>query len=129
MQIPTGILADGWGPRQLLTLGALVAAIGTVMFVLAPSLTWAAVGRLLIGGSVSVAFVYLLKLAASWFPPHRFAMVSGLALFCGIGGIPLSDDAAGSFTDPCGHINFSTVSSLCVGRAIFRLAVRQDEKS
>ncbi|MFO7716249.1 MFS transporter [Desulfosarcina sp.] len=86
MQIPTGILADRWGPRRLLTLGALVAAMGAVMFGLAPGLAWAAAGRLLIGGSVAVAFVGLLKVAANWFPPHRFALVSGLALFFGIIG-------------------------------------------
>lgn len=86
MQIPTGILADRWGPRRLLTLGAMVAAVGAVIFALAPNLAWAAAGRLLIGGSVAVAFVCLLKLAASWFAPRQFAMVSGLALFCGIIG-------------------------------------------
>ncbi len=86
MQIPTGILADRWGPRRLLSLGALVAAIGAVMFALAPGIAWAAAGRLLIGGSVAVAFVGLLKVAANWFPPQRFALVSGLALFFGIAG-------------------------------------------
>lgn len=86
MQIPTGILADKWGPRRLLTLGTLVAAAGAVIFSLAPNITWAASGRLLIGGSVAVAFVCLLKIAANWFAPHRFALLSGLALFCGIVG-------------------------------------------
>ncbi len=86
MQIPTGILADTWGPRRLLTLGTMGAALGAVLFALAPSIVWAMAGRLLIGGSVAVAFVCLLKLAASWFAPNRFAMVSGLALFCGIVG-------------------------------------------
>jgi MFS family permease len=86
MQIPTGILADRWGPRRLITLGTLVACAGAVMFALAPGITWAAIGRLLIGGSVAVAFVGLLKVAANWFPPRRFALVSGLALFFGIIG-------------------------------------------
>jgi MFS family permease len=86
MQIPTGILADRWGPRRLLTLGALVAAVGAVMFGLAPGIAWAAAGRLLIGGSVAVAFVGLLKVTANWFPPRRFALVTGLALFFGIVG-------------------------------------------
>jgi MFS family permease len=86
MQIPTGILADRWGPRRLLTLGALVASMGAVMFAMAPGIAWAAVGRLLIGGSVAVAFVGLLKVAANWFHPRRFALVSGLALFFGIIG-------------------------------------------
>ena len=86
MQIPTGILADRWGPRRLLSLGAMVASLGAVMFALAPGIAWASAGRLLIGGSVAVAFVGLLKLAANWFAPHRFGLVSGMALFFGIVG-------------------------------------------
>lgn len=86
MQIPTGILSDIWGPRRLLTIGALVASLGAVLFAVAPNIVWAMAGRLLIGGSVAVAFVCLLKLSANWFAPNRFAMLSGLALFCGIAG-------------------------------------------
>jgi fucose permease len=32
MQVPTGILADHWGPRKLLTAGSLIAAGGTFLF-------------------------------------------------------------------------------------------------
>ena len=86
MQIPTGILADIWGPRRLLSLGALVAGAGTLLFALAPGIALAGAGRLLIGGSVAVAFVGLLKLSSNWFPPRQFAMVSGMALLFGIIG-------------------------------------------
>ncbi|MGD9017802.1 MAG: MFS transporter, partial [Desulfobacterales bacterium] len=60
MQIPTGIIADHWGPRRLLSLGALVAGIGTMVFATATGIAWASAGRLLIGGSVAVAFVGIL---------------------------------------------------------------------
>ncbi|MFW6315035.1 MAG: MFS transporter, partial [Desulfohalobiaceae bacterium] len=86
MQIPTGIIADTWGPRRLLSAGALIAGLGTILFALAPGLALASLGRLLIGGSVAVAFVGLLKLASTWFPPRQFAMVTGMALFFGIVG-------------------------------------------
>ncbi|MFW6081139.1 MAG: MFS transporter, partial [Desulfosalsimonas sp.] len=86
MQIPTGILADTWGPRKLLSAGAVIAGAGTVLFAAAPGLFWASAGRLLIGGSVAVAFVGLLKLAANWFPTRYFAAVTGAALFVGIIG-------------------------------------------
>ena len=94
MQVPTGILADRWGPRRLLSLGALVAGTGSLIFALAPTILWASVGRLLIGGAVAVAFVGMLKISAHWFAPRHFAMASGLALFCGIigavfAGVPL----------------------------------------
>ena len=86
MQIPTGIIADTWGPRRLLSTGAWVATVGTILFALSPVMLGVGIGRLLIGGSVAVAFVGLLKLANSWFPPRYYAMVSGMALFFGIIG-------------------------------------------
>lgn len=94
MQVPTGILADRWGPRRLLTVGAGVAGVGTLVFALAPNLGWAGAGRLLVGGSVAVAFVGMLKLAGHWFAPRQFALATGMALFCGIvgavfAGVPL----------------------------------------
>jgi MFS family permease len=94
MQVPTGLLADHWGPRRLLTSGAAVAGLGTFMFAMAPDVWWANFGRLMIGGSVAVAFVGMLKLAAHWMPPRQYALASGMALFCGVmgavfAGVPL----------------------------------------
>jgi len=86
MQIPTGILADRFGPRRILTLGALVAAAGALLFATASSLPLVALGRLLIGGAVGVAFVAMLKLSTHWFHPSRFATVAGLALGIGMLG-------------------------------------------
>jgi len=86
MQIPTGLLADRWGPRKMLSAGAAVAGAGTLVFAAAPSLLWADLGRLLIGGSVAVAYVVMLKLASRWFHPRRYAAVSGVALAVGVAG-------------------------------------------
>ena len=86
MQIPTGILADHWGPRRILSIGAAVAAAGTLLFGLAHSLALVALGRLLIGAAVGVAFVAMLKLSTHWFHPSRFALFSGIALAFGVAG-------------------------------------------
>ena len=86
MQVPTGIIADNWGPRRLLSTGALVAAIGILLFAVAPNIWLANCGRFLIGGSVAVAWVSTLKLAGDWFPSKYFAMMSGVALCCGLIG-------------------------------------------
>ena len=86
MQIPTGVLVDHWGPRRVLTAGAGIAALGTFLFALTPSFALVGFGRLLIGASVGVAFVAMMKLSTHWFHPSRFAAISGLALTCGIVG-------------------------------------------
>ena len=94
MQIPTGLLADRFGPRILLTIGAAIAGIGTAVFAMAPD-TWTAnMGRLLIGGSVGVAFVSMLKLASHWMPARQFSLASAVALAVGVfgavfAGVPL----------------------------------------
>ena len=94
MQVPTGMIADRWGPRRLLTAGAGVAALGTALFAFAPTIFWANMGRLLIGASVAVAFVSMLKLASHWFAPKQYALASGMALLMGVvggvvAGVPL----------------------------------------
>jgi len=86
MQIPTGLMVDRFGARRVLAGGAAVAAAGSLLFALAPSLPLAGLGRLLIGGAVGVAWVGTLKLAGHWLPPERFAQASGLTLAAGMAG-------------------------------------------
>jgi MFS family permease len=123
MQIPTGIIADTWGPRRLLTLGALVAGAGAVIFAMAPSFFLAGLGRLLIGGSVAVAWVGLLKLAANWFPTALFAMVTGMALFFGIIGAVAAGTPLHLLTVQFGWRNVilaTALMTLAVAAAIWR---------
>ena len=94
MQVPVGVMADRFGPRKLLTTGAIIAAIGTAIFALAPNYWIISFGRLLIGGSVAVAFVTMMKIALHWFDLKRFALLVGLGLLSGnlgavVAGAPL----------------------------------------
>jgi MFS family permease len=128
MQIPAGVLADRWGPRRVLTAGAAIAAAGTLLFALAPGYAAAALGRLLIGGSVGVAFVAMLKLAGHWFAPTHFAMLSGLALACGILGAVSAGVPLRLLVDAFGWRNVLCVSAALTGllAVIVGLAVRDD---
>ncbi len=88
LQIPVGLMVDRWGPRRLLTSGALLCGLGSLLFASAEGLPLAYAGRLLIGAGAGFGFVATLKLATSWFPPERFAQVSGLTLMLGmLGGV------------------------------------------
>jgi sugar phosphate permease len=95
LQIPVGVLADTLGPRKLLAGGSAVAAVGSLLFALAPAWEIAAAGRTLVGIGVSVAFISILKVSAVWFPANRFATLAGLTMFAGnlgavIAGAPLA---------------------------------------
>jgi MFS family permease len=128
MQIPTGLLADTWGPRRLLTLGALTAGAGSLLFAWAPTLGWALAGRLLIGGSVAVAWVVCLKLAAHWFPARRYALISGLALLTGVIGAVTAGTPLRLAMDAFGWrpvMAFSGLASMAIAAATW-LVVRDD---
>lgn len=86
IQVPTGVLVDRYGPRRILALGAVGAAAGALLFAGAHTLALVGAGRLLIGASVGVAFVAMMKLSTHWFHPSRFALVAGLALGTGMVG-------------------------------------------
>lgn len=83
LQVPVGVLADTLGPRLIVTVGAFVAGAGSLIFGLAPAWEIAAAGRTLVGVGVAVTFIALLKVCASWFPPERFATLSGITMLAG----------------------------------------------
>lgn len=90
MQLPSGLLADKFGPRKLFIAASAAAAAGTLLFAFAESFTTAAVGRGIIGGAAAVGWIGMLKLAAHWFSPQKFASISGLSLAVGTLGAVLA---------------------------------------
>lgn len=83
MQMPSGILADTLGPRLSVTIGSLVAGLGSIVFGLAPDFATATVGRFLVGLGVSVVFVGLMRSNAAWFSDRHYGRISGLTLLLG----------------------------------------------
>jgi MFS family permease len=86
LQIPVGMTLDRWGPRRVLTAAAAFCALGSLCFALSESLGPLYLGRLMIGVGSAFGFVGALTLAGRWFPPRRFALVSGLTMMAGMTG-------------------------------------------
>jgi MFS family permease len=86
MQIPVGLLLDRFGPRRLITVSALVCAGGCVLFATGGSLAAVTAGRFLIGASAAFSLVGAMAVAGQWFPPNRFAILSGGAMAMGMAG-------------------------------------------
>ena len=79
MQIPSGLLADKLGPKKTVFMFSILAAIGSVMFGLAPNIYVAYFGRFLVGIGVSVVFVCLIKIQSRWFYSRNFGLMIGFA--------------------------------------------------
>jgi MFS family permease len=86
MQIPVGILFDRLNARWLLTFAAALCGIGCVIFGTAHSFGVAIFARAMIGLGSSFAVVGSFNAVAQWFPPKRFAAITGLTVTIGMFG-------------------------------------------
>ncbi|CEG56210.1 MFS transporter [Legionella fallonii] len=95
MQIPVGLMLDRYSPRLLTTTAIFVCSISTYIFSQTDTFWVACASRALMGAGAAFAAVSCFKLAAVWFSPKRFALVSGMfmtaAMLGAVGGqVPLS---------------------------------------
>ena len=78
MQLPSGLLSDSIGPRKVVSISLLLAAIGSVLFGFAPTIEIAFVGRIMVGLGVSVVFIPTMKILSQWYRAKEFAFMSGI---------------------------------------------------
>jgi len=87
-QIPTGVLADRYGPRYVGTAGAVVLSLGAIGFTASTSYLGAFLARAVIGLGSSVIFVTILRFSANWYRTDEFGTMTGLtAGTAGLGAI------------------------------------------
>ncbi len=85
-QIPLGMSLDRLGARRVMTGLGLVGVGSAVMFALAESASTAVIARVLMGIGMSCNLMGPLYLISIWFPPNRFATVTGLLTSLGVLG-------------------------------------------
>lgn len=83
MQIPAGVLADTLGNRASVTIGNLIAGVGSIAFATAETIELASIGRFMVGLGVSVIFVGLMKNNTVWFRDKIYGLVSGATILMG----------------------------------------------
>lgn len=85
-QLPLGSALDRFGSRWVTPVLMMIAAVGSIVFALAPSFGVLALGRALIGLGMAGVLMGALKAFSGWFSPQRFATISGLFLALGASG-------------------------------------------
>lgn len=88
LQIPVGLALDRYGPRRLMTVAALLVAVGCWRFATAETVEAAYLGRALIGVGCAFSWPGTLNLVHLWFP-QRFALLAGVSQFIAMGGAML----------------------------------------
>ncbi|MEF8777752.1 MAG: MFS transporter [Natronomonas sp.] len=87
-QIPSGILADRYGPRYVGSIGAVVLSLGAIAFTASGGYLAAAISRAVIGLGSGVIFVSILRFSANWYRVDEFATMTGLTSgMAGVGAI------------------------------------------
>jgi MFS family permease len=75
-QIPVGVMIDRYGPRVLMITGTGLMVIGQVTLALAPDITVAVIGRILVGAGDATIFISMIRLISSWFSGKMIPLLS-----------------------------------------------------
>ena len=122
-----GYLSDRLGPRRVVVLWSLLAALGCVIFGLAPSIGWAAVGRALIGFGVGGVYVPGLKVIAQWFSRKDLGVLTGILIGMGnLGAIAATTPLAWMATSWGWRSAFFAIAGLTVVLALTGLLFVRD---
>lgn len=77
-QVPVGLLLDKFGPRILITTGALLMAAGQAFLAISVNVPMGLVGRVMVGMGDAMVFVSVLKLLPLWFSGSRIPVLTQL---------------------------------------------------
>ncbi|MGO4256644.1 MFS transporter [Marmoricola sp. RAF53] len=104
MQVPVGLLVDRFGPRAVLTAGAITLTCAQAGFAFAESYPVALLARFFVGIGDAMTFICVLRLVATWFAPRRIpVMIQVTGVLGQLGAIA----AAVPMTWALGHLGWT----------------------
>jgi sugar phosphate permease len=122
--VPAGLCIDAFGARVVLAAGGVVMGIGTLVMGAASSTAVLFAGRFAVGLGATVTFIGALKIAAAWFPPERFGVISAVTATVGVVGAFVATAPLAALVARLGWRGaFSTVGGLTVVCAALCLAL------
>lgn len=125
-----GYFSDTIGPRRVVAFWSLIATAGCIIFALAPTIGWAAVGRGFIGFGVGGVYVPAMKSFSQWFYEKEFATMTGLLLASGnLGAIVATTPLAWMAKTWGWRASFLLIGALTFGLALATLLMLRDHEA
>ena len=122
-----GYLSDRVGPRRVVGFWSLIAVVGCVIFGLSPTITWASIGRGLIGIGVGGVYVPALKSFSQWFRQKEFTTLIGLLMAIGnMGAIMATTPLAWTSKTWGWRISFLAIAGITLLLAVVTLVFTRD---
>lgn len=125
--VPAGLLLDAFGVRVVMTAGGIVMAAGTLAMGAAAATPLLFAGRFAVGLGATVTFIGALKIAAAWFPPARFGLLSAITATVGVLGALVATAPLAALVAWAGWRGaFGVVGAATLACAVLCLAVVRD---
>ena len=125
-----GHFSDTIGPRRVVGFWSLIATSGCIIFAVAPTIGWAAVGRAFIGFGVGGVYVPALKAFSQWFHEKEFATMTGLLLASGnLGAIVATTPLAWMSKTWGWRSSFFLIGGITLGLAFATLLILRDHEA
>lgn len=125
--VPAGLLIDALGVRVVVAVGGAIMGGGTVAMGVAAGTPLLFAGRFLVGLGAAVTFIGALKIAAAWFPPGRFGLLSAITATVGVvGGLVATAPLAGLVAWAGWRGAFWVVGGVTLACAALCLAIVRD---
>jgi MFS family permease len=125
-----GYLSDRLGPRRVVGYWSLMAVLGCVIFGLSPTMTWASIGRGLIGIGVGGVYVPALKSFSQWFRQKEFTTITGLLMAIGnMGAIMATTPLAWTSKTWGWRMSFLLIAGVTLLLAVTTLVFTRDYKA
>lgn len=77
-QVPVGLLLDRYGPKLLITCGAVLMTAGQTFLAFSTNVPMGLIGRVMVGSGDAMVFVSVLKLLPLWFSGSRIPILTQL---------------------------------------------------
>jgi sugar phosphate permease len=127
MQVPTGILVDRFGPRKMLLAATTTMGLAQMAFAVVDTYPLALLARGLLGCGDAMTYISVLRLAAAWFPAHRYAVLTAFTGLLGsVGNLIATVPLTALLTNVGWTPTFLVAGalSLCYGLLLLRPATR-----